>query len=116
MNVSSKTKNADTSVALLDFFLNSVDAAKITTLDEGAPSSKAIRAALLPTLNAGSKAFIDQIDREMSYPRRPLPVRPKGNEDVNSALTRYSQAVAYGKQSVSDAAKGLMADSQAALK
>lgn len=115
MNVSAKTKNADTSVALLDFFLNSVDAAKITTLDEGAPSSKAIRAALLPTLDAGSKAFIDQIDREMTYPRRPLPVRPKGNEDVNSALTRYSQAVAYGKQSITDAAKGLIADSQAAL-
>lgn len=115
ISVSAKTKSATDCAELIDFFLNSKPAAKITLLNQGAPSSKTIREYLRPSLSRTDKAFVDQITREMGYPRRPLPVRPSGADTVNAAIGRASQQVAYGRQSVSDAVKGFQAAAASAL-
>jgi multiple sugar transport system substrate-binding protein len=115
LSVSAKTKAPKDCVALVDFFLNNKAAAKITQVDQGAPSSSAIRKYLLPTLSKPEATFVQQIDREMSYPRRPQPVQPKGAEKVNDAIARTSQQVAYGRQSVSAAATAFMGDAKQAL-
>lgn len=103
IDISAKTGLSDVCAQLVNFFINSEPAANITMLNQGAPSSAKIREALIPNLKPTDAAFVEQINREMTYGRRPFPVRPKGNEQVNDALTRVSQAVAYGKQTVSAA-------------
>ena len=115
ISVSAKTKSAVDCAKLVDFFLNSKPAAKITGLNQGAPSSKAIRDNLRPTLSRTDKVFVDQITRETGYPHRPLPVRPSGADTVNAAVGRTSQQVAYGRQSISDAVKSFQSAAKSAL-
>lgn len=115
ISVSAKTKAPVDCAQMLDFFLNSKPAAKITGLNQGAPSSKPIREDLRPTLSRTDKVFVDQITREMAYPQRALPVRPAGADTVNAAVGRVSQEVAYGRQSVSDAVKSFLSAAQTAL-
>lgn len=115
ISVSAKTKKPDQCADLVNFFLNSKQAAKITKVDQGAPSSSAIRQYLLPMLSKPEATFIKQIDREMQYPRRPNPIQPVGAEAVNDALGRYGQQVAYGKQSVSAAVQSFMAEARKSL-
>jgi hypothetical protein len=52
--------------SLVEFFVNSVPAGKITRVDQGAPSSTAVRDALVPDLEAHEAAFVKQISREMT--------------------------------------------------
>lgn len=115
ISVSAKTKSAADSAELVGFFVNSKPAAKITGLDQGAPSSKGIRTYLRPSLSRTDKAFVDQITREMGYAHRPLPVRPSGADTVNSAIGLASQQVAYGRQSISDAVKSFQSAAKSAL-
>jgi hypothetical protein len=115
ISVSAKTKNAADCAQLVGFFLDSKPAAKITGLNQGAPSSKMIREYLRPTLSRTDRVFVDQITREMGYARRPLPVRPSGADTVNAAIGLASQQVAYGRQSISDAVKTFQSAAKSAL-
>lgn len=109
ISVAANARNPKLSVTLLDFFVNSVPAGKITRLDEGAPSSSAIRDALLPDLDPSEAAFVKQISREMTYPARPLPVLPSTSAAIIKAQIDAGQQVAFGRQSVSQAVTDFMA-------
>jgi len=109
ISVAANAKNPKLSASLLDFFVNSGPAGKITRLDEGAPSSAAIRDALLPDLDPSETAFVKQISREMTYPARPLPVLPNASGDIIKAQIDAGQQVAFGRQSVSQAVSDFMA-------
>lgn len=115
ISVSAKAQKPDECADLVNFFLNSKEAAKITLVDQGAPSSSAIRKYLLPMLSKPQAAFIQQIDRESGYPRRPNPIQPLGAETVNDAMGRLGQQVAYGKQSISAAVASFMTEAKKAL-
>lgn len=78
ISVAANTKSPQLAASLIDFFINSVPAGKITRVDQGAPSSAAVRDALVPELDAPEAAFVQQISREMTYSARPLPVLPQG--------------------------------------
>jgi multiple sugar transport system substrate-binding protein len=64
LSVAANTSNPQLSVALVDFFMNSVPAGNITRVDQGAPSSSAIRDALVPGLQPAEAAVVQQISRE----------------------------------------------------
>ena len=112
LSVAANTKSPQLSASLVDFFVNSVPAGKITRVDQGAPSSSAVRDALVPELDAPEAAFVKQISREMTYPARPLPVLPQASAAVVTAQMEASQQVAYGQQSVSQAVDAFMAAAQ----
>jgi hypothetical protein len=84
-------------------------------VDQGAPSSSAIRDALVPQLDPAEAAFVQQISREMTYPSRPLPVLPDASGQVIQAQTDASQQVAYGRQSIPEAVSAFMAAANKAL-
>jgi hypothetical protein len=69
-------------------------------VDQGAPSSSAIRDALVPEIQAPEALFVQQISREMTYPARPLPVLPDASGAVITAQMEASQQVAYDRQAV----------------
>jgi multiple sugar transport system substrate-binding protein len=115
ISASGKTKSPDAAAQLIDFFLNDVDAAKITRLNQGAPSSSKILDALLPSLNPTEKIFIAQIRREQDYPSRPLPIRPQGASQLDTIISQAGQEIAFGKASISQAVSDLMAAAKKAL-
>ena len=115
LSIAANTTNPQLSVSLVDFFMNSVPAGNITRVDQGAPSSTAIRDALVPTLQAPEAAFVQQISREMTYSARPLPVLPDGSGAVIQAQTDASQKVAYGQLGISEAVDAFMTAAKKAL-
>jgi hypothetical protein len=114
LSVAANTKSPQLSASLVDFFVNSVPAGKITRVDQGAPSAAAIRDALVDELDAPEAAFVKQISREMTYPARPLAVLPQASAAVITAQMEAGQQVAYGKQSVSQAVDAFMATARKA--
>lgn len=115
ISAAANTKNLALAAQLINFYINNVPAAKITRLNEGAPSSSTVRKALGPSLQPAEKAFIDQISREQKNPSRPLPIRPEGAEQLDTILTQTGQQIAYGRQSVSAAVSALMTAAKQAL-
>lgn len=115
LSVAANTRNPQLSVALCEFFINSVPAGKLTRVDQGAPSSSAVRDALVPELESAEAAFVKQISREMTFPARALPVLPAASAAVITAQMEASQQVAYGKQSVSQAVDAFMAAARKAI-
>jgi multiple sugar transport system substrate-binding protein len=115
LSVAANTRSPQLAVALVEFFVNSVPAGKITRVDQGAPSSSAIRDALVPELDAPEAAFVKQISREMAYPARALPVLPQASAAVVTAQMEASQQVAFGRQSVSQAVDTFMAAARKAI-
>lgn len=115
ISAAANTKNPALAAQLINFYINNVPAAKITRLNEGAPSSSTVRKALGPSLQPAEKAFIDQISREQKNPSRPLPIRPEGAEQLDTILTQTGQQIAYGRQSISVAVSALMTAAKQAL-
>jgi len=115
LSVAANTRSPQLAVSLVEFFVNSVPAGKITRVDQGAPSSSAIRDALVPELDAPEAAFVKQISREMAFPARPLPVLPQASAAVVTAQMEASQQVAYGRQSVSEAVATFMTTARKAI-
>ena len=115
LSIAANTKSPQLSVSLMDYFLNSVTAGKITRVDQGAPSSALVREALAPELAGGEAAFVKQISREMTYPARGLPVLPAASAAVVTAQAEAGQQVAFGKASVSQAVDGFMAAARRAI-
>jgi len=115
ISAAANTKNPELAAALIGFYCNDVPAAKITLLNQGAPSSDTVRSAIAPALSASDKAFIDQISREQKNPSRALPIRPEGASQLDTILTRTGQQIAYGRQSISAAVAALMTSAKQAL-
>lgn len=51
----------------------------------------------------------------MKNPQRPNPVRPEGSEQVNDAIRRTSQDVAYGRKKIPAAVSGFMTEAKRLL-
>ncbi|MFN8635743.1 MAG: extracellular solute-binding protein [Chloroflexota bacterium] len=115
LSIAANTKSPHLSVSLIEFFLNSVPAGKITKVDQGAPSSAPVREAIAPELQPAEAAFVNQISREMTYPARPLPVLPAASTVIVKAQSDAGQRVAYGKETVSQAAASFMAEAKKAI-
>jgi multiple sugar transport system substrate-binding protein len=115
LSVAATTKSPQLSVSLVDFFLNSVPAGKITRVDQGAPSSAQVRDAIAPELEPAESAFVKQISREMTYPARGLPVLPAASAAIIKAQADAGQQVAFGKQSVSQAVDAFMSEARKAI-
>jgi multiple sugar transport system substrate-binding protein len=104
-SVSSKTKAAKTDVDFISFFIHNAKAAGVLGVERGVPGSAATRNGLKPTLKPYDAAQIDFYDKIGPLTRaRPNPL-PSYSGEVFDALTRASQAIALGKESVSGGAK-----------
>jgi multiple sugar transport system substrate-binding protein len=115
ISAGANTEHPQAAADFIDFILNDVDAGLITGVNQGAPSSAAVRDALAPTLTEQQAAFVEQISREQAEPARPFPIRPEGSEQLTTALVRAGEEIAYGRKSVDEAVKTLMSDAQRAL-
>jgi multiple sugar transport system substrate-binding protein len=111
LSVGANTASSEVTASLLDFLLNDTEAAKITKLSMGAPSSSEVSEAILPELNDLESTFVEYMLTEMSEPRRRVPLKPEGSAELNGALSRASEEVAYGRTNIGDAAATVIAQS-----
>jgi multiple sugar transport system substrate-binding protein len=100
-SVSSKTESAKTDVDFIKFFIRNTKAVDILGVERGVPGSAAIRAAIKPTLKPYDAAQIDFYERVGPLTRARGNALPAYSGDVFDALTRASEAIALGKESVS---------------
>jgi multiple sugar transport system substrate-binding protein len=117
MSISSKSKYAKDAAAFINFLITDPKGVTAIGLDRGIPGSARARAALEPTLQAVDKAVLAYANLVASNgstsPRTVLD--PPGAGKVSTALTNVSQAVAFGKQSITAGANTFYQDAVKAI-
>lgn len=113
-SVSSKASNAAEAVNFISFVIHDPVAAKTLGVDRGVPGSAATRKQLKPSLKPYDAAQIDFLD-SVGPLTRAKEVDPPSVGEVFDALTRASQAVSLGQQSVGAATTMFMEQAEKAL-
>lgn len=116
--VNARTKSLEQAVGFVDFFSNSPEAAAKLRLISGVPGSgkAAKEVAGLPDLtpNEGEVlAYNDHVTPELD---EAPPAPPRNSNVLIDSLRLNGQDMAFGRQSVEDAAKRFFSDASAALK
>ena len=100
-SVSSKTKSPKTDVDFISYFIHNAKAVQVLGVERGVPAPAATRDALKPTLKPYDASQIDFYNKVGPLTRaRPKPL-PSYSGALFDALTRASQAIALGNESVS---------------
>jgi multiple sugar transport system substrate-binding protein len=113
-SVSSKASSAAEAVDFISFVIHDPVAAKTLGVDRGVPGSAATRKQLKPSLKPYDAAQIDFLDK-VGPLTRAKEVDPPSVGEVFDALTRASQAVSLGQETVGAAATMFMQQATKAL-
>lgn len=102
MSISAKSKYAKDAATFINFLITDPKGVVAIGLDRGIPGSARARAALNPTLKAADKAVLAYASlvagSGTTSPRTVLD--PAGAGKVSTALSNVSQAIGFGKQSI----------------
>ncbi|GHO46221.1 ABC transporter substrate-binding protein [Ktedonospora formicarum] len=117
ISISSKTKYTDDSAKFIDFITNDPKGVQALGLDRGVPGGTKARESLTSQLTTSQKIVMTFFDRmaQGSRVKGKQVLDPPGAGDVQTALTRDSQAVSFGKTSISAGAKSFLSDAQKAI-
>jgi multiple sugar transport system substrate-binding protein len=111
---SSRTKHPAEAQALIDFLSNSVDAGKILGVSRSTPANSAVRDAVAPSLTGADKDVTDYMT-EVSKEVVPTFLAPAGAATFTANFQRYTMEVLFGRQTPTDAAKGLLDETKSGL-
>jgi multiple sugar transport system substrate-binding protein len=107
MSISAKSKYAKDAATFINFLITDPKGVKAIGLDRGIPGSARARTTLAPTLKPADKAVMSYADLVASSgtasPRTVLD--PAGAGQVSTELSNISQAVGFGKQSITAGAQ-----------
>lgn len=109
MSISAKSTHAREAATFINFLITNPKGVTAIGLDRGIPGSARARGALEPTLKAADKAVLTYASlvsgNGSTSPRTVLD--PAGAGKFSTALMKVSQAVAFGKQSITAGASDL---------
>jgi multiple sugar transport system substrate-binding protein len=115
-SASSRTKNPDEAVAMINWWVNSPECANINLAERGIPANTEILAGITPKLSpaqAGVAKFIADIKPELST----TPIAPPpGGGKIGDILSRAQAEVLFGRSSTAEAAKKFVDEAKANLK
>ncbi|MBR5108597.1 MAG: extracellular solute-binding protein [Clostridia bacterium] len=116
-SVAAKTKHADTAVAVVDFWTNSVEANKILLGERGIPAAAATADGIAELLDASNQKVVAYINNVVSPNCSNVPAAdPAGASEFYNLVDELQEAICYGAMSASDAAAQLIAECPANLK
>jgi multiple sugar transport system substrate-binding protein len=102
-SASPKTKNPEAAVAVIDWWVNSVDCANICLAERGIPANAEILAAITPKLAEAQQqvaTFISDIKPELAA----TPIAPPpGGGTLAAVMQRYTLDMQFGRLSPNDA-------------
>jgi multiple sugar transport system substrate-binding protein len=115
-SASSRTKNPEEAVAMINWWVNSPESANINLAERGVPPNTEILAAIRPKLSPAQvnvAKFIEDIKPELAT----TPVAPPpGGGKIGDILARAQTDVLFGRSSTADAAKKFVDEAKANLK
>ena len=116
-SVAAKTQHADTAVAVVDFWTNSVEANKILLGERGIPASAATADGIADLLDESNQKVVAYINNVVSPNSSDVPAAdPAGASEFYNLVDELQEAICYGTMSASDAAEQLISDCPANLK
>lgn len=117
MSISAKTKHAEEAAKFIDFFTNDPKGVQALGFDRGVPGGQKARESLTANLTDNQKVVMSLFDRmeKGNRVKAKLVLDPPGAGDVQTALTRDSQAVSFGKTSITEGAKTFVEDAKKAI-
>lgn len=113
--ISAQSKKAEAAAALIDFLVNSEEAAKLILTDRGVPSNAAMRTAIAPELNATGQAEVAYLDLVGQIKFAPTFIGPTGSTAVAEITSRVNTSVLFGKVKPTEAAQQWMQESSSAI-
>jgi len=114
-SASSRTKNPQAAVDLINWWVNSPECANINLAERGIPCNTEILAAVTPKLSPTQKSvakFIADIKPELGDP---VVNPPKGGGKLREVLLRYTTDVLFGRTSTTDAANKFVEEMKSSL-
>ncbi len=113
-SIAATSKYKEQAADFIRFFVKDPAAAKILGVERGVPMSPAMRQVILPDLNEIERASVEYVnfvaDKVGPYP----PAPPKGAHEFDDAIMRpIAEQIAFGKLSIADGAKKMVADAKA---
>lgn len=103
-SASARSKNPEATVALINWWVNSMDCANICLAERGVPPNAEIRAAIKPKLAESQQTvakFISDIEPELA--NTPI-APPPGGGTLAAVLQRYGLDMLFGRTTAADAA------------
>lgn len=113
--ISAQSKKSEAAAKLIDFLVNSEEAAKLILNDRGVSSSAAIRAAIAPDLTPSGQAEVAYLDIVGKTKFAPTFIGPTGSTAVGEITARINTDVLFAKASPAEAAKQWMQESANAI-
>jgi multiple sugar transport system substrate-binding protein len=102
-SVGASSADKEAAAAFINFFVNDLEAVKILGVERGIPEDQEARDALIPTLDELGQTAVSYVANlgDLAGPLPPPP--PTAAGEIQSALQRKAEEVAFGAQSVADA-------------
>lgn len=114
-SVSSRSAHPAEAAALVDFFLNDPEAARILGAERGLPANSAALDAVFDELTPEEQSVVAFTEtREALFGDAPEIV-PNGASNIQDILQRYQQEVLFGQRTPAEAAEAMIAELQQSI-
>jgi multiple sugar transport system substrate-binding protein len=114
-SVSSRTEHPAEAAALVDFFLNDPEAAKILGAERGLPANADALDAVFDELSPEEQSVVAFTEaREALFGDAP-DIVPNGASNIQDILQRYQQEVLFGQRTPLEAAEAMIAELQQSI-
>ena len=115
-SIYSKSKSPELTAKLINFLVRDPAGAMILGVERGVPASAVIRDALVPQLDPASALVVKFISALTPYVGQLPPAPPQGAGEMNTALIRISQEVAFESSTPDAGAASLITEAKSVLK
>jgi multiple sugar transport system substrate-binding protein len=111
-SIGSQTKYPAQAGGIINYFLNSTDAAKLQLAERGVPANAEVLKVVKPKLSPTDQLAVDYLQNIKSEIKWVPPVPPKGTSTAASVAQRHTQDVVFGRATPADAAKAFTTELQ----
>lgn len=106
-SISSRTKDPETAIAFLDWFVNSPDAGRHMLVERGVPGNLEVREAISADLSDSDRKAVEFIESIKDEIADPPALTPQGGGQFEDILNRAGQDMLFGASGPADAGTAL---------
>ncbi|MGX5771616.1 ABC transporter substrate-binding protein [Microbacterium trichothecenolyticum] len=114
-SISSQSEHPIEAAALVNFFLNDEEAAKILGAERGLPANADALDAIYDQLTPQEQAVVAYTESRQPFFGDAPDIVPNGASNIQEIIQRYQQEVLFGQTTPADAAKNMIAELQQSI-
>jgi len=114
-SVSAGSRDPETAVKLANFLVNTPSGVQALGVERGIPAAPAMRALILPGLNANEKKTVEFITNLAPYAGKFPPALPKGAGEISTLILRLSQETGFESSTPAQAADQFVREANSIL-